>query len=218
MSEGASTQSVIETDMGYYSSKNAIGVAHNDNSMDVAAVVVAKMSQIEPWDKMMWKQIPGVTMSAYWTSTEVAAFETAKINAIIKKGDYDLLSDGLTLAGGDYKFVDITRTQYYVEDNIISALEDLIRTTAIPYTPAGLNIVKSSIANVCEEAVTVGALIAPYLDADTQKMKNGYIIEMPVFSSIDAADKTNRQLNNVYVTVWLAGHIQAVTINLEIQL
>lgn len=218
MSEGTGTQAEIQDDLTKYSSKNAIGVAHKDASIDVAAIVVAKISQIEPWDKMMWKQIPNVTMSSYWTSTEVDTFEAAKCNAIIKKGDYDLLSDGLTLAGGTYKFIDITRTQYYVEDNIIAALESLIQNTAVPYTPAGLNIVKSTIANICQEAVAVGALISPYLDSSTQKMKNGYTVEMPVFSSIAAADKTNRQLNGVYVTVWLAGHIQAITINLEIQL
>lgn len=218
MSEGTGTQAEIQTDLIKTSSKNAILVAHKDVSLDVAAMVVAKMSQVEPWDKMMWKNIPGLTMASYWTATEVGTFETNKCNAIIKKGDFDLLSDGLTSVGATYKYIDITRTQYYLEDNIISGLEDLVKDNAVPYTPSGLQMVKGAIAKVLEEAVNVKALIEPYLDAATDKMKKGYTIEMPEFSSIAAADKTNRQLNNVYVTVWLAGHIQAITLNLEIQL
>jgi len=218
MSLNTATKDEVVIDIGKYSSKNVIGVAHKDSTMDVAAIVAAKMSIVEPWDKMMWKVIPNVTMATYWTSTEIGALETAKCNAIIKKGDYNLISDGLTSAGGDYKHIDITRTQYYLQDNFISALESLIQNNRVPYEPSGLGIVKSTIARVCDEAVSVGALREPFLDTSTQKMQNGYAIEMPDFGSIAAADKTNRELKNIYVTVWLAGHIQTITMNLEIQL
>lgn len=218
MSESALTSAEVIIDIGKYSSKNIMGVSHNDTTLDVAAIVAAKMSLTQPWDKMMWKTIPSVTMVTYWTSTEIAAQEAAKCNAIIKKGDYDVLSDGLTSVGGDYKFIDITRTQYYLEDNFISALESLIQNNSLPYEPSGLGTVKSTLAQVCDEAVSVGALREPFLDTTTQKMQNGYTIEMPDFGSIADADKTNRILNSVYVTVWLAGHIQQITMNLEIQL
>jgi len=202
------TESVADqvTGAGKYSSKNVVAVAHKDTGSDVAGGVAGVISKTQPWDKLMWKSIARVSMASYFTPSEVdSTLEANKVNAIISKVGSDVLSDGLTTFGGDYKFVDITRTQYYIEGLIDSALTALIKNARVPYTPTGAASVQSAIASALDVAVGVGAL-------------SGYTVQMPDFDSIPQADKSARKLQNILVTAYLAGHIQTISLSLSLQL
>lgn len=219
-SEAAETAANVVTQFANYTSKNFVAVASKalGANEDLNGAVAGLLSITEPWDKLMWKMLRSITPSAYFTKTDVEnVLEVGKVNAIIDKQNADRMSDGLTTAGGDYKFVDTTRTQYWLQDKIIYGLTQLVMDTRVPYTPTGIQIVKATIEKACQDAVLRGALREPWVDADGTR-NTGYIVQVPEFSDVSAADRIDRVLKDVYVTVYFAGHIQSITLNLAIQL
>lgn len=203
-----------------YESRNVMLVAHLDTSADddVGAAVIGRMSLVVPWDKMMWKPIKGLDDAniTEFSKSEVTTFETNKINALFERSNEWRPSDGLTSLGGtEYKHIDITRTRYWLEKNIKADLGDLIQDTIIPFTNPGIAKVKGTIQHTCEDAVVQGALRVPWTD-DAGDFHRGYVVEVPDISDVAAADKTDRILKNVFVTVYLSGHIQEIRLNLAI--
>jgi len=204
-----------------FSSKNVMTLAHLDVSTDddVGAAMVGKMAAVVPWDKMMWKGIKEMDEEeiSEFAKSDVTALETAKVNALFFRSGLPRTSDGLTSVGGDYKYIDITRTQYYIEKLIKTVLSDLIQNEIVSYTPAGISQVKSVIQSACEQAVLEGALRVPWTD-DADVFQRGYAVEVPDFNDVPAADREDRILKNVFITIWLRGHIQSINMNMEIQL
>jgi len=218
MSKHDRTASTIVTDLGKYSSRNVVGIAHKDDTYDVAAAVTGKLSVIEPWDKLMWKQIAGIEPDDYFTKNEVEnVLEAGNVNAIIFKQGQNRSSDGLTVAGGDYKYIDTTRTRYYMEDLIRHHLSRALIEGTIPFTASGINMIKSVLEGACEYGVSIGALREPWVDAQGV-MQRGYIVEVPNFADVSDTDRLNRILRDVYVTMWFVGHIQSIRLNLAIKL
>ena len=214
---GAETVADIADPIKEFTTRHLVAIAHQDDTQDVAAMVAGVLSGVVPWDKMMWKVIDGVEMDAYFSKSNVGLFEADNINVIISKADLDRASDGLTRGVSTlYEYVDIVRTQYYLEELIITKLSDLIAGTHIQYTPAGISLVRSMVESACQDAVDVGALRQPYIVGD--KLTKGYDVEVPEYSTITAADKTARILKNVFVTARLPGHIQEIRLNLTLEI
>lgn len=210
----------IVTDFGNYSSRNMVAVASKalGANEDLNAAVAGMIAMVEPWNKIMWKRLQDITPTGYFTRDEVeSTLEVGNVNVVIDKQAANRMSDGLTTAGGDYKYVDTTRTQYWLEENIINDLSLLIQNNQLPYTQTGITEVQSTIERTCESAVAVGAIRAPWVDGNGVGQV-GYVVQVPSFNDIPDADRVNRILQNVYVTVYFAGHIQSITLNLAIQL
>jgi len=219
-SDPAADAADIVTDFGNYSSRNMLAVACKalGSNEDLNGALAGLIAQIEPWDKLMWKRINDITVSAYFTTSEVeSTLEAGNVNAIILKQAAPRLSDGLTMAGGDYKYMDTTRTQYWLEEQIIDDLSLLMQNSRVPFTQTGIDIVQDTIEGTCDLAVANGALRSPWVD-NTGQGRIGYTVQVPDFSDVADADRLDRILKNVYVTVWFAGHIQSITLNLAIQL
>ena len=195
----------VQTDFGNLTnSQNVVGIA-GKTSNDLAAAIAAEYSLKKPWEKMMWMEVSGVTISDYYSSTDVDSFEAGNppVNVAIVKRETDVVSDGLTTIGGDYKYVDITRTRYWLEELIKDRLEGLLMSAEVPFDESGLSQVESKIAEACDSLLEEGGI-------------TGYVIDMPLFSSISATDKAGRVLNSVKITADLAGHIQEIKIALKL--
>lgn len=222
MSAGDETASVIATSFNQteYQSRNVVAIAHKSTTDDVAAAVAGLLSVIEPWKKLMWKTVRSLT-TTYFTKTEVETTlenATTPVNAIIQKVDLDMPSDGLTTTGADtYEWIDITRTRYYLEDIITTGLDDLVRTSEVPYDEAGIASVRSAIERALENAVVAGALRTPFINDDGDYQR-GFSVEVPKLADIPTADRQDRVLKNIYVTGWLAGHVQSIQLNLAIKI
>ena len=203
-----------------YTSRNIITIAHLDTNAadDVGAVLAGRIAVTEPWDKIMWKTLLGLhdASISQFTKSQVTAFEAASENALILKQSMWRPSDGLSMAGGSsaYKFIDVTRTRYYLEENIIWDLETLIANNPVPFDKSGIDTVKACIEQTLQNAVELGALKQPFMDNGT--FRKGFVVNMPDYDDITAGDKTARLLDNIYVTVYLTGHIESITINLAI--
>lgn len=209
----------IVTDINTYASRNVVGVASKETTKDIAAAVAGALSVLDPWDKLMWKTLFGVAQTTFFTKDEVeTTLEGGKVNAVISKVSQMIMSDGLTTStDATYKFIDIARTQYYIEELIRGELENLIRTARVAYEPAGIEAVRAAISAALDTAVFNTALRQPFVNDDGELQK-GYLIDMPDFDDISAADKQNRLLQDVFITAFLAGHIQSISMNLTIQL
>jgi len=200
-----------------FTTKHLVALVHKDATHDVGAALAGMLSGVQPWDKMMWKTIEDVVMASYFTNAEVATIEADYINAVITKFQLDIASNGLTRDTSDaYKYVDLVRTRYYLEGLLKDRLSYLLMNSQVPYTPGGLSLVESSVAEACEVAVGAGALRTPYLVNGV--LYKGYTIQMPLYENITAGDKEDRILRNVYITARLTGHIQEITMNLALQI
>lgn len=195
----------VQTDFGTITnSQNVVGIAAKTNN-DIAAAIAADYSLKKPWEKMMWMEVAGVILSDYYTPSDVDSLESGSppINVAIVKRETNVISDGLTTIGGDYKYIDITRTRYWLEELIKDRLESLLMMAEVPFDESGLSQVESKIAAACDSLLEDGGITS-------------YIVDVPLLSAISAADKANRVLNDVKVTVTLAGHIQTISILLKL--
>ena len=91
----------------------------------------------------------------------------------------------------------------YIEELIKDRLEALLMAAEVPFDESGLSQVESKIAAACDSLLEDGGITS-------------YVVDMPLFSSISATDKASRVLNDVKVTVTLAGHIQTISIALKL--
>ena len=206
---GASgTVATIQIDIAALTdSQNVVGIAAK-TANDVAAAVVAKYSLKKPWEKLMWMQVAGVTISDHYSPSDVDSLEaggavTSPVNVVIYKRETEVVSDGLTTIGGDYKYIDITRTRYWLEALITDRLEGLLMSAEVPFDESGLSQVESKIAEACNELLEDGGITS-------------YVIDVPLLSSISDTDKAARVLDPVNITVNLAGHIQEISITLKL--
>ena len=195
----------IIADASNLASPNGYYLAHADpdTTEDVAAAALGVIMTRKPWETIAYRAI-NVGVNAYFSANDLATLESNKVNAIIQgPNGENRTSAGLTLSG-EPKFLDITRTRYYLETLIDDRLTSLrLRATKIPYTEAGLEYVRAAIASACEEAVRVGALAS-------------YNIVMPAFEDIPDDWKAQRILKNVSVTAVLAGEVETFELNLTI--
>lgn len=129
------------------------------------------------------------------------------------------ISTGKALGGS---WIDISRTKVYLATEIKNALISLKLRLAnmnrkIPYSPAGLNMIKAAIERVLRVAQGLGALREDYVDSEGNLVK-GFEVSMPNFEDISDADKSARILRNVTVTAYLSGAISKITLDLVITL
>ena len=142
------------------------------------------------------------------------------MNTVITVGTSVVLSSGMSLASGTW--LDIMRTKQYLSDSIKNDLISLkLRLAAsnqkIPYTPAGLKQVEGTMERSCRLAQKAGALREDYVN-DSGDVVKGYVVEVPAYDDISAADKTARLLDDITVTAYLSGAISTITLDLVVTL
>lgn len=187
-------------------SKNGFYVAHASKEFrgDVAAAVLGRMMTLKPWVTTFMKDV-SVPVDDFFEPADVRALESSGCNVLIKFDDKIRLSNGMTTLEDDPRFIDITRMQYHVVRLIQDGIVRLrINAEKIPYTPSGLETIKTTISSALESLVRQNALAS-------------YIVKMPVFDSIDKSDKADRILRGIQVTCTLAGDVQEFAIALKIQ-
>lgn len=201
----SSNVSAITSEASTINSKRAVLVADKDSSEDyVAPAVAGRLAVIEPWDKLMWKALSGVDSDTI-LSGDVTSLESGNVNAVIEKLGDTVISNGLTTAGGNYQFIDITRTERYVKNRLDNELTSLVKNAEVPYTQEGLGMVRDEIDGVLSPLVG---------DA----IRSGYTISIPSIENIPESDIGNRILKNVQVQFTLAGRVQEITVDMTINL
>ncbi len=204
----AASAATIADTTAALSSPNGFFLAHADAEYtgDVAAAALGVIMALKPWVSPYWKPID-CDVAAYFEPDDEPTLEAAGANYVTDLGDgVNRISNALlTQADGDPKFLDITRTKYY----LVAAIQDAIAsyrmaTEKIPYTPAGLKFIEGEILEVMERVKTAGAL-------------SSYRVTMPDFDQILDDDMQARRLSGINIWARLAGEIHEFAINLTLE-
>jgi hypothetical protein len=125
-------------------------------------------------------------------------------------GGKSIFAEGTTAAG---EFIDIIMFIDWLKARITEEVYAvLIANAKVPYSPTGLVQISSAI----EKVLRIGQAndgITTYIQDSDGDQAGGFLVTLPTYADIPAADKSNRQLNNVRFQAWLSGAIHAVTIN-----
>lgn len=204
------------------STANTFSVAHviDPDNYAVNGHFAGAFALVPPIDKLMWKRVRAVAdnwmIGRQISSYEIGVLESYNVNALFKKTDQFIFSNGLS--GTDeigYRWIDTIRTQYLIEETIRAKVDGLIKHSVLPYTHKGLAMLKSTLELACETCVGLGAISDMYFDADGEFVK-GYTVTVPHMRNVSTSDIDNRIVNDVEIVAKLPGHIQTVTINMTL--
>ena len=167
------------------------------------------------------KQVPG-TLPDTFTSTQVTAIESNYGNVYINRGSYyDIYERGTVFSGAYYD--EIIQLDKVVNDIQLSVMDLLYSNPKIAQTEAGLALILTTIETACRQAVKVG-FVAPgqwnggnilNLENGTY-LPNGYLIQAESFENQSQADRDARKAPNIYVALKLAGAIQSVVVQIDV--
>jgi len=184
---------------------------------EVAGAVGGVVATLKPWQTPEWVVVQGVNPASYKDS-EVDQLETNNI-ATITEVAKAVLSNARTLDGGR---VYISRSTIYLAEVIKTELVNLKLKLnnmgkAIPFTPSGLQVVKSTIEKVLRVQQSLGVLKPDWTDADGN-LHRGFEVTVPAYEDISDADKANGVLKNVSVTAYLMNYVEKIELDLVITL
>lgn len=134
------------------------------------------------------------------TSTQRTNLRARKANSYTTIAGVNKTWEG-TVAGGDLGFIDVTRGLDWLEDDMAkSVFEALAGEEKIPYTDAGIAVIRSEVKSSLKRAA------ARTIIADD------FEISVPKVAAISQADKALRKLPDVKFTATLQGAIHSVQI------
>lgn len=197
-------------------------VAHDDSGTytpaEMSGAAAGAIANVESWIPAEWQSVIGINVAGY-TPSEISTIETANANTLINVGNSIVLSGGKALDGS---WLDVSRTKQYLEALIETDLANMKLRKAgagqkIPYTPAGLGLINSTLVKSCKTGQDAGAIREDSIDGDNNFVP-GFTVVVPSFDSISQGDKDVRTLNNVVVTAYLSGAISIIKLDLVITL
>lgn len=144
------------------------------------------------------KQVAGVTFDAL-SATELANLRNNKVNTLSRTSGVAHTLDGFASSG---RFVDITRDVDWMQSEVELAIFNLIlNNEKIPYTTAGLEMVKGAIFGALLKAARYGVITAESI-----------VINLPALSDLTTSDKANRLLPDITFSATLQGAIHKVVV------
>ena len=190
------------------SSANGFFLAHADTNQagDVAAVALGKLMALKPWVSPYWKQVV-TDVDKFFAPADGPTIEAAEANYIIDIGDgLTRISQGICLkSDNNPKFIDITRTKYYIESVLQNAIASYRASTEkIPFTAAGLKFIEGELRGAMESVKSQGAI-------------DNFTVTMPVYATLDPDDVSARKLTGIHVWARLAGDIQEFELDLTLE-
>ena len=167
------------------------------------------------------KGIPGTTADNL-TATQVANVENNNGNVYINRGSYyDMYEPGKVFSGAWYD--EIIQLDKLCNNIQLDVMDLLYSNPKIPQTNAGMARILSTLETRCQEAVKVG-FVAPgqwngseILNLQTgDYLATGYLIQSETFESQSQADRDARKAPYIYIALKLAGAIQSVVIQVDV--
>lgn len=167
------------------------------------------------------KYFPGVSVDQY-TSQQVTAVESNNGNVYINRGNYyDVFELGKVFSGA--WFDEIIQLDKLVNAIQLNVMDLLYQNPKIAQTEGGVTRIISKINQACEESVKIG-FIAPgqWNGSDILELSegdylpNGYLTQAESIDSQSQADRDARKAPNMYCAIKLAGAIQSVVIEIDV--
>ncbi len=167
------------------------------------------------------KEIPG-TLVDNFTSTQVSNIEGNYGNIYINRGSYyDMYETGKVFSGAWYdEIIQLDKLVNNIQLNIMDVLRS---SSAIPQTNAGLARILSTIESACRDAVKIGFVAPGQWNGDNilnlstgDYLATGYLIQSESFENQSQADRDARKAPYIYVALKLAGAIQSVVVQIDV--
>ena len=156
----------------------------------------------------MFKTIASVTVDNL-TVTQSTNALAKYANTYERIGGVNIVREGKV---GANEYIDVVIFIDWLDARITeSVYAALVSNDKVPYTNGGIISIKSAIEQPLKIGQNRGG-ISPASEDDDGNQNGGYIVVMPALSAIPVADKTNRILQDVTFTAWLAGAIHEVVI------
>lgn len=147
-----------------------------------------------------YKTLSGISVNTL-TATERGFIEDKSANHYTTVAGVNVTRYGVTSAG---EYIDVTRfvdwLQARIQEEVFSAL---VNNKKLPYTNAGVSVVKGQILGVLRRGIRVGGLAE---DPEPQ-------VFAPDVADVSSVDKANRLLPDVSFTATLAGAIHTLQIS-----
>lgn len=167
------------------------------------------------------KTVPG-TLSDDYTSQQVANVESTKGNVYINRGAYyDIYEKGTVFSGAYYD--EIIQLDKLCNNLQLDIMDLLVSNPKLPQTNNGMARILATMEKRCQEAVKIG-FVAPgqwngsdILNLNTgDYLANGYLIQSESFESQSQADRDARIAPYSYIALKLAGAIQSVVVQVDV--
>ena len=148
-----------------------------------------------------YKTLAGVTVDTKLTGAHLSSIEGKNANHYTSVASVAVTRYGTTAAG---EFIDVTRFIDWLDARIKERIFGiLINNEKIPYTDAGVDLMRGAILAQLRQGIDAGGLAAD--PAPT--------VTAPLVADIDAADKANRILPDIEFQATLAGAIHKLVIS-----
>lgn len=173
------------------------------------AAVMARCFAIDPGGET-WalKKLAGITVDPL-TETEYNAVTGKNGNTFELFRNVSITQNGKVAAG---EWIDVIRFRDWLEEEIkVNVFNLLINRDKVPYTDAGIAAIEARIRQALELGQTRGGIAPTEYDEDGNE-NPGYVLTVPLASSISANQKASRVLTDVRFTARLAGAIHVVEI------
>lgn len=177
------------------------------NNRDYVSSAMAGRALPEDAGSITWayKQLASVSRSIL-TTTQLTNLEAKDVNSLTTIAGVNVTRYG-TASGGE--FLDVIRGADWLQARIQERVYTLlVNNDKLPFTDAGISAVKGEIL-----AQLQAGIARDFIAADPEPT-----VDVPLASEVSAADKGNRQLNNVKFRAVLAGAIHKVAIEGELSL
>lgn len=176
---------------------------------------------------LAYKTLPGVSTDSLTENqvTHVCGSSTASGHNgnvyITRGGDYDVLQQGYMADGTS--FDEILYLDMLKNEITLNVMDLLYQNRKIPQTESGVTSIINVINSACKKFVNVG-FIAPgqwngteCLDLQTgDYLPDGYLVQSEPVNDQSQADRDKRKAPPIYVCVKLAGAIEFVTIEVNV--
>lgn len=217
------TGNVFETlkDENY---RKSLGIYSTDDNIAAAVAGYAMGANTGADDSaytLFAKQLAGIATEDL-TSTQVSTIEGINGNVYVNRGVYYSVFEQGKMADGTY-----WDEVYYLDilsEKLLRAYMDLLQgTTKIPQTTAGAAMIQTALVAPLEEARAIGFIGSGVWTggtigtlADGTALPSGYYIQIGSFGDQDQADREARVAPPVTICIKLAGSVQSVVINLNV--
>lgn len=175
--------------------------------LGVAAAVkcLSYQSGSETW---AFKGLAGVTPSEL-TDSEIATLEASNVNYFEAVAGLNVTRNGKVKAG---EWIDVIRFRDWLTNDMrVRVANVLLLNSKVPYTTAGISLIKSAmIASLSAGQTNGGIMGTEYGDDGTTRY--GYIVSVPNAASVPVSERAARILNNCKFEAYLAGAIHLVKI------
>jgi len=147
-----------------------------------------------------YKTLAGVTVDTKLTGAHLASIEGKNANHYTSVANVSVTRYGTTAAG---EFIDVTRFIDWLDARIKERIFGiLVNNEKIPYTDAGVDLMRGAILAQLRQGIDAGGLAAD--PAPT--------VTAPLVADIDVADKASRNLPDIEFQATLAGAIHKLVI------